>query len=817
MGTCAWLDMKPSRVFCLLLAVFMNRVHSYSSYQARIPNGDNVVNHAGVGHVQAAGGGARNSFGSAFANAGRSWTSAFCGADTDGDGKTNGDELGDPCCAGAVTDGSAVTAVYTNAVTDPSDSSYTTARTYCGTNTCGCTAYTCTGSGADAVAVGSGGDCSNCADDTFSVGGDTSCSSCPSGQVRASGDAECAVPSTSANGISCSAGSDCTSGNCVDSKCCSVSSCPDFGTCTGASGTCESCDGDGSAGTCALGAACSGHGSCATASTGQCTCDSGYIGSSCSQLANYTLAIVTTLGGYSKDSFDTATNRAAFKTAVAVSFASSGVSVSQIFITAIEDVALLLSSAPAGSALLSASVTVSYSIMNLLPADKDTIKDALAASDQTSFVANLKAAGLTEASSVQSPSSATEESAGNAGTTPPTEPEPSGTGTPLPDMATFNTVALHTDLSFKYRLESTKVVVQLILARGTGWVAVGTNPSSPNSMIGSRVTMGLPGGTTAVAVYDLTGMTSSQVSVSSKQDAISRATLTQTSDATVLAFTCTLGLKHGDGQLQFNAGENSLVWAFGGSNSKSRHSERGSMTVDLVAPGQVSNTTNSTGDSDDLYKSKAVIWLAHGVCMALAWGIMVPLGIIIARYFKGVPPSKAWFYRHQGVQMCAVVIAVAGLVCGVMGKGKTDAHFSTPHSYSGLFAMLVALMQPLAICLRGHKPAAGEQADTQRRLWECTHKWGGRLGAIAALFNVTLGTFNYSSVYIESGTGPNAVLAALFVGMVLIYMFGVYKEIQLRTVEAKDSSRKDSDASFCDHELHTMDSNTLADNNRLAV
>ena len=68
----------------------------YQSYQAFVPNGANVPGHPGLGHVATGGGGSRNVFGLAFAAAGHSWTPAFCEADSDGDGQTNGHELGDP-------------------------------------------------------------------------------------------------------------------------------------------------------------------------------------------------------------------------------------------------------------------------------------------------------------------------------------------------------------------------------------------------------------------------------------------------------------------------------------------------------------------------------------------------------------------------------------------------------------------------------------------------------------------------------------------------------------------------------------------------
>ncbi|GMF44876.1 unnamed protein product [Phytophthora fragariaefolia] len=87
-------------------------VQGYAKYVKLIPNGGNVPDTPNVGHLDPAGETGVNDFGQAFAKAGNAWTTALCQADTDGDGYTNGQELGDPCCtwttsntAGLVTDG----------------------------------------------------------------------------------------------------------------------------------------------------------------------------------------------------------------------------------------------------------------------------------------------------------------------------------------------------------------------------------------------------------------------------------------------------------------------------------------------------------------------------------------------------------------------------------------------------------------------------------------------------------------------------------------------------------------------------------------
>lgn len=110
-------------VFSSASLMLATPVFGYEKFVSRIPNGDQVSGVAALGHMDPAGGGPRNDFGSDFDDMGKTWNEELCQADSDGDGQTNGQELGDPCCKWSPESGSAP--LWTTGVSHPGDPTQT--------------------------------------------------------------------------------------------------------------------------------------------------------------------------------------------------------------------------------------------------------------------------------------------------------------------------------------------------------------------------------------------------------------------------------------------------------------------------------------------------------------------------------------------------------------------------------------------------------------------------------------------------------------------------------------------------------------------
>ncbi|XP_031255661.1 cytochrome b561 and DOMON domain-containing protein At3g25290-like [Pistacia vera] len=149
-------------------------------------------------------------------------------------------------------------------------------------------------------------------------------------------------------------------------------------------------------------------------------------------------------------------------------------------------------------------------------------------------------------------------------------------------------------------------------------------------------------------------------------------------------------------------------------------------TLDLSG---AQSTAGSTG-TDSRTKKKNI----HGILNAVSWGILFPLGAIIARYvrtFESADP--AWFYLHASCQSSAYVIGVAGwgtgLKLGSESKGVTYSH----HRNIGIAVFCLATVQIFALFLRPKKD------HKYRFYWNIYHHGVGYAILVLGILNIFKG------------------------------------------------------------------------------
>ncbi len=148
-------------------------------------------------------------------------------------------------------------------------------------------------------------------------------------------------------------------------------------------------------------------------------------------------------------------------------------------------------------------------------------------------------------------------------------------------------------------------------------------------------------------------------------------------------------------------------------------------------------------------------WAAwHARSMVLAWLLLLPLGALVARFFKVLPrqawpqvlDNKAWWHGHRVVQWAGVAVLTLGAALAWrQGFGSSGA--AQAHAAAGWALVAAAWLQVLGGQLRGSKGGPGEAVQrgdhydmtARRRAFERTHKALGWGCIVAALFVTGLG------------------------------------------------------------------------------
>ncbi|OVA11332.1 Cytochrome b561 [Macleaya cordata] len=198
----------------------------------------------------------------------------------------------------------------------------------------------------------------------------------------------------------------------------------------------------------------------------------------------------------------------------------------------------------------------------------------------------------------------------------------------------------------------------------------------------------------------------------------------------------------------------SILLAFGtkppAKNQLTEHDDRTTILFDFSA-----GTVSDDFKSIDTWKQN------HRVFSIIGWGMLLPVGAIISRYFRHRDPQ--WFYLHASIQFVGFILGLATVVTGESICNILQADVG-PHRGIGYFAIVLCILQVMAIFARP------KLESKIRRYWNWYHIWIGRTALFLGSLNVVLGlqigvTGNSWKI------GYGILLAVILVSVILLEAF----------------------------------------------
>eukprot|EP00462_Mataza_sp_D1_P007373 CAMPEP_0175123458 /NCGR_PEP_ID=MMETSP0087-20121206/2257_1 /TAXON_ID=136419 /ORGANISM="Unknown Unknown, Strain D1" /LENGTH=742 /DNA_ID=CAMNT_0016405157 /DNA_START=24 /DNA_END=2252 /DNA_ORIENTATION=- len=266
-----------------------------------------------------------------------------------------------------------------------------------------------------------------------------------------------------------------------------------------------------------------------------------------------------------------------------------------------------------------------------------------------------------------------------------------------------------------------------------GWLGFGFNPSNAG-MVGAQVVVGwldpANSANTALRQYQLTSKSLAGLADKTADNILGLETGVAAMDSAENGGVVILIKRPITGA--------SFVWATGplpatAASSPPQHgaasSGRGAVKIDF-ATGVAITVDNSASIN------------AHATLMTLAWGVLLPAGLIIARFYR----AKGWWFKvHLACQAAGLLLSFVGF-CIAVGGFATGTYKG--HAFFGWLLMLVGLGQAIGGKLRpGFKD--GNAKGSQRRKWETWHRRVGRVTVGVGFLQLFIGVDIHTSAFFK--------------------------------------------------------------------
>ena len=324
-----------------------------------------------------------------------------------------------------------------------------------------------------------------------------------------------------------------------------------------------------------------------------------------------------------------------------------------------------------------------------------------------------------------------------------------------------------------WTLTEHSIQFELVL-QGRAWLALGLGGIG---MVGADTVIGKPLDN-SVLQYDVRAKDAASITADAQQD-LSDTALIVSETETRLRFRRALNTGDPSDYAINVQGLNSVVWAYGKDMVFAYHVARGLVNLDF-------------GSGQTMQPSRLAHGL-HGVMMVLGWGVLLPCGVLLARFFKVTHSQNFpheldnpfWWNGHRLTQYSGIVLVTfSALIAYLMVTGE---HLATRHAQLGTVLLVLGWFQVINAWLRGSKGGPtdstmrGDHYDMtrRRRVFEVVHKLFGYCSLLLSV-PVTLLGLDLTG----AGTVWYLMYGVMIAGLVLLFILFHYQGRQIDTYVA---------------------------------
>ncbi|OIW16435.1 hypothetical protein TanjilG_19151 [Lupinus angustifolius] len=270
----------------------------------------------------------------------------------------------------------------------------------------------------------------------------------------------------------------------------------------------------------------------------------------------------------------------------------------------------------------------------------------------------------------------------------------------------------------------------------SGWVGWGINPTSPE-MTGTRALIAFPdpnSGQIVLLPYILDPTVKLQ-----KSPLLSRPLDIHLISSTAAMYGGKMATVHNGATIQIystiklkpNKTKIHLVW------NRGLYVQGYSPTIHPTTSNDLSSVATFdvlSGSSAPEHKDLRTLRVVHGTINAISWGIMLPIGAIIARYLRHIEAlGPAWFYAHAGMQLLAFTLGTVGFGIGIqLGQLSPGVEYGL-HRKLGIAVFCLGGLQTLALLFRPNT------TNKFRKYWKSYHHFVGYSCVVLGVVNVFQG------------------------------------------------------------------------------